>query len=211
MEEGVILEIKDFDTPYTCIPEVESEVIRLKKVEYRRGFYRMEGVMGYEFFHLKKPLLVTNLQVKNHRGWITLMVDDPMHWLGMGELAKLVKSGTVLVGGLGLGLVVHHLITRKDITQVRVIDIDPELISFISPYLPNDTRVEVLNNDYFSYILNCSDKYDSVIIDLWVLNEKSPDSERRWVGESMGVAYNLTKSKLPQAEVLVWGKRGYKF
>ena len=198
-------------TPYTSVPETSNKFVRLKKKPYKRGYYRMEGVDGYEMFRVKKPITVTSLQVNCGGKWITLMVDDPMHLLGMEELAKLCKPGKVLVTGLGLGLVLHPLCQRSDITEIEVIEIDPEVVDFISPYLPKDSRIKIRQDNFFPYLLSGNqDNFNSVIIDLWVLNDNSTDRDREQVKASMLAAYNLSQMKFPEAEVLVWGIRGYK-
>jgi hypothetical protein len=203
-----VLKITEYKTPYTDIPETEGKVVRLKKTKYTRGLYRMEGVKGYEFFYITKPIKVTELQVKDSK-WRTLMVDDPLHWFGMEELAQLCKSGTVLVGGLGLGLILHHLVKRKDITYIKVIEIDPEIVSFIKPYIPKDPRITIEIDNYFHYIVRMDENFDNAVIDLWTIGEDDTQEYRRQVLLSMLSAYILTKHKIPN--VLIWGIRGYTF
>jgi len=206
---GLVLRLDDFETPYTSIPEKQSDFVRLKKTRYARGYYRMEGVRGYELFHLKKPIQVTRLEVKDFDGrWKTLMVDDPMHWLGMGELAEQANPGSVLVAGLGMGLILHHLAKRKDISKITVVEIDPEVIKFVRPYIPKDERIEIIEDNFFSYVTwNPSDEFNTVIIDLWVLKEGDAKERRRQVAASMGVAKALSKRAYPRAKVLIWGVR----
>ena len=73
----------------------------------------MEGVSGYEFFELLKDIVVTELRINNE----VVMVDDPMHWIGMQRLAEACE-GKVLIGGLGLGLILHHFINNKKVTSI---------------------------------------------------------------------------------------------
>jgi len=160
-----VLKISDFETPYTNIPEIGNSFVRLKKIVYESGYYRMEGVKGYDRFQCRKPITVTNLQVKDDKWW-TLMTDDPMHWLGMQELAELAKPGKVLVAGLGMGLILHHLVKREDIKLIGIVEIDHQVINFITPHLPKDKRVRIIPRNFFGYLLDCQEEYDNVIIDL---------------------------------------------
>lgn len=203
-----ILVVDDFKTPYTDVPERASEVVRLKKSILTRGFYRMEGVRGYEYYYLKKPIKITELQVLDGDWW-TLMVDDPKHWYGMEELAELTKPSRVLVGGLGLGLILHHLVKRNDIKEIDVVEIDPEIIRFIEPYIPKDDRINIINMDFFTYVMYNSKRYDTTIVDLWVINENTTKEERENIAMSMKVAYALCKAF--SRKVLIWGVRGYGF
>ena len=209
--KNTVLKITDeYKTPYTEIPEVKGKVVRLKKTKYTKGLYRMEGVKGYEFFYIEKTLQVTELQVKDRNGkWKTLMVDDPLHWLGMEELAQLCKPGSVLVAGLGMGLILHHLVKRNDITQIKVIEIDPEIVNFIKPYIPKDPRITIEIDNYFNYVILTKENYDNVIIDLWVIGEGDSKEHIEHVKKSMITAYILTKNAFPDAKILIWGVRGY--
>lgn len=208
MNESV-LKISDFETPYTNIPEMGNSFVRLKKTVYEGGYYRMEGVKGYDRFQCRKPITVTQLQVKNDK-WQTLMIDDPMHWLGMQELAELAKPSKVLVAGLGMGLILHHLVKQDKTDLIDVVEIDHQIINFITPYLPKDKRIRITPRNFFGYLLDCQEEYDSVIIDLWVISEDLPKSHRQWVKDSMITAYTLATDRYPNAQVLVWGIRGYK-
>lgn len=200
------LTIKEHSTPYTHLPDRQDRVVRLSTVKQARGYYRMENVNGYDFYYCTKPTKVKQLQVLDNN-WHTLMVDDPIHWLGMKELAQLTLQGTVLVGGLGLGLILFHLTAREDITAIKVVEIDPEVIKFIKPHLPSDSRLEIVQADFFTYLLNTSEKFNTTIVDLWVLNEESTAQARQQVATSMGVARALAKQK--GDKVLIWGVRGY--
>lgn len=205
--KGHILQIDRNDSPYNAFPAASSEVVRLIKSRYSRGYYHMESILGYELFQVKNPIEVTSLQVKDHRGWTTLMVDDPLHWLGMGELASLASPGTILVAGLGMGLILYQLVKRQDITSIKVVEIDAELIGFIRPYLPADTRIEICERDFFSYIQTTADMFDTAILDLWVIKGNSAKRERQQVAASMGIARALTTAHAKR--VLIWGLRGY--
>lgn len=177
-------------------------------MKYCKGVYHMEGVMGYEQLQVLKPIEFSRLQVKDPGSkWKTLMVDDPMHWLGMQELASLAMPGSVLVAGLGLGLILHHLVKRDDIDKIVVIEIDPEVISFISPYIPKDSRINIINANFFTFCFDNKVHYNTAIIDLWVLSDKSSKAERERVEQNMIISSGLSKDF--SDKVLIWGIRTY--
>jgi len=128
----------------------------------------------------------------------------------MQQLAELAKPSKVLVGGLGLGLILHHLLKRGDIELIDVIEIDPGIINFITPYLPKDKRINIIPRNFFGYLLDHKENYNSIIIDLWVISGNSPEAQRKQVGDSMMIAYQLATKGYPNTEVLIWGIRGYK-
>ena len=200
-----VLQIESHITPYSLVPKVTSDFYQLSKVTYRRGIYRMEEVLGYEYFQVMKPIIVTKLQFRNtpEGKWEPLMVDDPLHWLGMKELASKC-TGNVLVGGLGMGLILYHLLENKSVQSITIIEIDSELTSFIQPYLPKDRKIKVVHANYFNYVTKTLDMYNSAVIDLWVLSEKS--SNRHNVAQSMSVAKALTSNI--STKVFIWGVKG---
>lgn len=206
------LKITKFETPYSSVKERASDWVRLKKVRYSSGYYRMEGVKGYDVFYLSKPIEVTVLQVRVNGQWRTLMVDDPLHWFGMEEIAELSSGGRVLIAGLGLGLILHHLVKRRDITEIIVYEIDREIISFIKPYIPKDSRIKIINQDYVSFCVQNSiskkETFNTAILDLWVIGEQDSSEHRQHVHSSMATLYTLTKTF--SENVLIWGVKGYK-
>jgi len=214
-DRQLIYKVKEFSTPYTALPEIRSKYYRLKKVRYTRGLYRMENVYGYRYFYVEKPITVTILEYKEGKEWSTLMVDDPMHWFGMRELSELVKPSKVLVAGLGMGLILHHLVKREDVRKIKVVEIDEELVKFIKPYLPDDKRIGIEIKDYYGYLHEHllghrkREDFNSVIIDLWVLGEEDTEMKRKHIAICMDATRKLTKACFPNAKILLWGVRGY--
>ncbi len=67
---------------------------------------------------------------------------------------------SVLVGGLGLGLIPQYLHTQGK--SVDVVEIDSELIDYVDFI---DSSINVIEGDIYTY--NTSNKYDLIIVDLW--------------------------------------------
>lgn len=200
----------DYKTPYTDIPDAEGEFVRLKKAKYHAGLYFHEGVRGYDYFRVRgKGIPVTQLQTKGNDGkWHTWMVDDPMHWEGMAELAELTSPGEVLVGGLGMGLVLHHLVKRQDITGITVVEIDPKVIAFMGKYMPQDPRIHIVRDTLIGYMFNVErPPFNTAILDIWVLGDKSTDDDRKMVAQEMGLYRKLAQGVAQK--VLIWGVKGY--
>lgn len=207
--EDLVYEVKEHVTPYTYATLRQNKNVRLVPCVYKKGYYHMEMVKGYVFFKAVKPIRVIQLQLRRGSEWETVMVDDPMHWLGMKELAELAKPGRVLVAGLGMGLILHHLVKRKDISEIVVVEIDSDVISLIGKYyIPKDERIKIVNDDFFSFIRYNKDRnFDTVILDLWTISEDDDLVKRKTVLHSMVTAYRLCQVLYPHAKVLVWGMR----
>lgn len=156
----------------------------------------MEGVAGYLYYQLKKPIEITSLKINGKE----VMVDDPLHWIGMNLLAKHCK-GKVLIGGLGLGLIIHALFIEGEnaLTKIDVAEVNPDVSKLISPFLPHSPKVELINKDIFT--MNASD-YDTVVLDLWVKGEK--DSPRV-MGMDMLRAFTHFKAQNANNNIYIWG------
>lgn len=74
--------------------------------------------------------------------------------------------GHVLVNGLGLGMVVEGLLHKPGVKSIRVIEIDKDVISLVSPHL-DDHRLRIINADAYEYKPDKGEKFDYVWHDIW--------------------------------------------
>lgn len=174
----------EWKTPLTKVPDTRVGRARIRRDSQARGYYRLEGVaFDSEVYQVVKGRMpVTLLERKTgdiggfdlngHRAgqWKVWMLDDPLHWYGMGERVADLPPGKVLCAGLGLGLMVHHLVARDDVTKITVVEIDSDVVELVSPTLPKDPRIDVVQADYYHYIetIPKEDRPDSVLWDLAV-------------------------------------------
>lgn len=185
--------VKEWETPATRYPEGRCGEAEIKRTHYRKGgVYLMEGVGGYDFFCVERRIPITTLRIAG-RQW---MVDDPLHWEGMKKLAE-KSSGSVLVGGLGLGLVAHALAENPKVKEIDVIERERDVIKLVGPHLPEKVRVHEGN------VFDVEKCYDTVILDLWVTGDKP----RLEIFSEMMGAFGEFKMKCPASKVFVWGTR----
>jgi len=177
----------------------------ITKTKYRRNIYLMEGVDGYELLKVTKPITITELRINGK----VVMLDDPMQWIAMKRLAEACK-GRVLIGGLGLGLILHHLVGNKRVKSIDVVEINKDVIDLIKPFLPDDDRVKIHHDDVLSYKW-VHGNFDTIVLDLWVKNV----SETVVAGVTkynVGITETMIRFQLnnPHAKVFVWGHRNPK-
>jgi len=127
---------------------------------YKPGYYLMEGIDGYLYFEVTKPIQITNLKISGD----VVMVDDPLHWIGMKRIAE-ACYGKVLIGGLGLGIILHHLKNNNKVTRIIVCEIDKDVIELIDPFLPDDSRVMILCESIFKFSTR---PFDVIVLDVLV-------------------------------------------
>lgn len=184
--------VEDWKTPATDYPEkkVGSAEIRRSKI---KGLYLMEGVAGYDFYCSDKPITVTSLYINGEE----VMVDDPLQMKGMEKLAE-HSEGNTLVGGLGLGLVVHELAKNPKVKKIVVVEKNKDVIDLIKPFLPND-KVTIEQGDVLDekWYRKCP---DTVILDIWWWRGGS----REGFGEMMS-AFGKIKLACPNTKVYIWG------
>lgn len=187
-------------------PENKKGTAEIKHFFYDKGFYLMEGVGGYLLADVKKKIQLHSLSINGEE----VMLDDPLHWLGMKLIAE-ASIGKVLVGGLGLGLIVHHLVNNKEVKKIVIYEINKDVIDLIKPLLPKDKRIKIVNKDFF-YQPWRKDIYNTIINDLWI---KSSFNKLKVAGSNDDFniytqLYTL-KANLPNdTKIFFWGMRDRK-
>lgn len=176
--DGSVPVIDEWETPLAGFAGREDGGARLYHTRYTRGVYPMEGVEGHPVYVVDKPIMITQLQLREKSGgdlntdkygrdWYTWMVDDPLHWYGMRERVRALPPGWVVCAGLGLGLMLHHLVQRDDISAITVVERNLDVIHLMEDIVPQDMRIGFVNDDYYEFI-KYSDTPDSVLWDLAV-------------------------------------------
>lgn len=193
------LVVDKWDTPATRYSLEKVGRAKITRSPLKKGFCWMEGVRGYATYYVKNPIPVTSLKL----GREIVMVDDPLQWCGMQDLARHCK-GKVLIGGLGLGLILHALQDNRDVTEIHVIENNFDVIELMLDNLPkDDPKWQIIPADVYWYLdhrAKCQ-KYDTVVLDIWW----GRGSAR--IGMEMLVASTKMKYALPDAKLMIWGHR----
>lgn len=164
VEEEVLKIVGQWRTPLTDVPKQEVGNARLVKQRYAKGHYHMEGIDGHLFWQAEKAITVTALQ-RRERGaaWKTWMVDDPLHWYAMRARVLQLPPGRILIAGLGLGLMLHHMVEREaDFTSVTVVEIDRDVVRLIEPTLPDvwslraRANFKIVEDDFYEELFRLS-------------------------------------------------------
>lgn len=109
--------------------------------------------------------------------------------------------GRVLVGGLGLALFPALLEVNDRVTDVTVVEIDPDVITMMEPYT-DLLGVEVVNDDLMKYA-ECRaarESFDYCYVDIWLHVLDSYRNEPR-------VAHRMQQVLRPGGKVSVWCQR----
>jgi spermidine synthase len=191
-----VLEIKKWK-PFTSLyPERRMGNVEIKKAKYRKGYYLMEGVGGYELFYLQKSVLITVLEIDNFE----IMVDDPLHYIGMSLLAK-ASDGKVLTAGLGLGLYTTFLQSNPRVSGIVVVELNKNVITLVEPLIHKFIKkpTKIIHGN----VLNWAKKgyFDTIMLDLWA-GRGSVD-----IFINMIETYAYFARYNPKAKIFIWGIR----
>lgn len=99
------------------------------------------------------------------RGQTVVMSNTPMEIYDIEEFISEAK-GKILIAGLGLGVLVEGLLSKKEIIKLVAIEKSQDVINLVAPIFKNDSRVEIINADIFKYDVN-GQHYDYGWFDIW--------------------------------------------
>lgn len=200
--ESRTLYIDQWHTPATDYPEAEVGGYRIHRGRYARGVYRYWGLDGYLIFKVRKPILVTNLQQRRGKHWYGWMIDDPPQQRAM-EIYAMHAHGKVLMVGLGLGLYLHELAKNKKVEKITVVEISPEVVLLVEPYLPILPEFTFLLADFFEFIRYDTEQWDTILIDLWVSH--SAEDKMEILYHRILPLIPVLAQKYPKAEITFHG------
>lgn len=195
MDQPSVLKVSEFVTPASSYPLKKLGKAELKRKNYEVGVFPMEGVGGYDMCQLLKEIPVTALHIDGE----DVMVDDPLHWIGMQKLAGYLK-GNVVIGGLGLGLILHALkALEKPAGQINVVELNKDVIDLMSPLMPEAYRSRIIHGNVFNANkLVEFNTINTVLLDVWWT--KGED-----VMDSIISAYYRVQWMFPNCQVYIWG------
>ncbi|EGH2839229.1 hypothetical protein J6187_003805 [Salmonella enterica] len=76
-------------------------------------------------------------------------------------------TGRVLINGLGLGMVLHAVLQKPDVTHVTVIEKSQDVINLVAEAFAHDPRVEIIHADALEYCPPADVTYKVCWHDIW--------------------------------------------
>lgn len=96
----------------------------------------------------------------------TVMSNTPME-LKSNEIAFKNARGSVLIAGLGMGMILEAMLTKSEVTHIRIIEADMAIIQYVGNFFKDDPRVEIIHGDIHEYEPASDEQYDYIWIDIW--------------------------------------------
>lgn len=100
------------------------------------------------------------------RGGTCVMSNTPDE---INDFMRFVRNanGSVLVNGLGIGVLLKALLGKPGITDITVIEKSEDVIKLVAPTYLTDSRVTIINDDAFEYKSPKDKRYNAVWHDIW--------------------------------------------
>jgi hypothetical protein len=183
-----MMAIGKWKTPVSIIPAQSSGDMHIVKRTISKGAELPLRPNTNAIFTRESELTILREGNKNGTDTESVwMSDTPMEYYMAWDLVSRVVGPRVLVVGLGLGLLVHLLALRRDITHIIVVEKSSDVGKMVTPYLPNshkpfipqftDLRIRTIIDDIFN-IYNFIDdipQVETAIGDIW--KDRSEESE----------------------------------
>ena len=80
--------------------------------------------------------------------------------------------GHVLIAGLGLGMILHPILAKKEVAHVTVIEKYADVISLVGPSVKHD-KLTIIEGDIYEWKPAKGTKYETIYFDIWA--EQSTD------------------------------------
>lgn len=75
--------------------------------------------------------------------------------------------GDVLIAGLGLGMILHPVLSKPEVRSVTVIEKFQDVVDLVSHSLPADPRLSIILDDIFDWLPPEGRRYDMIWLDIW--------------------------------------------
>jgi len=103
------------------------------------------------------------LENRNARIW---MSDTPMEQRTNTEFVE-KAHGDVLIAGLGMGMVLHAILNKKEVSSVTVLELELDLIKLIEPYVKHP-KLKIIHADAYEWCKTPKKiKFNCVWLDIW--------------------------------------------
>jgi hypothetical protein len=100
-----------------------------------------------------------------------VMSDTPAeimdHWEILRRLRRAECPTSLLIHGLGLGMVLSAALRNPKIKHVDVVEIAPEVIALVGPHYASDSRVTIQQGDAFTFTWPKGKRWNIVWHDIW--------------------------------------------
>jgi hypothetical protein len=144
------------------IPEGQSGVWRVETFTVSESEAKFENLRA--MFGGGRPI-AAGRYTRLMRGGYLVMSDTPAEMRDH-YVPVLQAKGSVLITGLGLGMVAAAILRRDGVADVTVIEKSPDVIALVAPHM-SDPRLTIIEADAYTWRPPKGKRYDVVWHDIW--------------------------------------------
>lgn len=149
----------DWPKMVDLLPEQEVGEVKISHFEIDRHGAAMESMRG----RMTAPGKFCRLTVGG-----VLMMSDTMNEQRTCSGVVWNAHGRVLIAGLGMGWILHPILSKPEVTEVVVIEKSADVIKAISPSLAQyGNRIKIICADIFEWRPAKGEKFDTIWFDIW--------------------------------------------
>lgn len=143
--------------------KIDKILVTAEQARFQRAKAVFDFYSNYFYCDFKEGLY-TRLYIDEK----LVMSNTPME-ARENRAAIVFSKGTVLVGGLGLGMVIIGMLNNPNVKHITVVEKEQSLIDVVVPIISvyNDfkEKVTIVCSDIFKY--KTSEKFDYIYMDIW--------------------------------------------
>ncbi len=126
-------------------------------------------------------VVIDQVMVVQTRLWVggQMVMSDSTHEARTNREVLFRSRGRVMIAGLGLGYILHPILRKPSVTQVTVIEKNPDVIALVAPTLKSP-KLHIVEADIFKWRPPRGTRYQTIYFDVWPnLSVKNlPDMDR---------------------------------
>lgn len=178
-----------FPPMVTVLPEGERGVAAVQHFEVSEGDSNMTAMHGGASF--VPPGRYARLMVNRS----VVMSDTRFERLTNYEVVRR-SHGRVLIAGLGLGMILHPILRKREVTSVLVVEKYQDVIELVAPH-HRSRKLRVVCADIFEWLPEPGEKYDVIYFDIW--RDQATANLRQ-----MGALHQRFKTRLNRENPASW-------
>jgi len=148
----------DWSVEEFVITQGEADLNNLRCSMNRRHMFRLSAGRYKRLMHSRRGVVMSNTPMEIHSNY------EALH----------AATGSVLINGLGMGMLLEAVLAKPDVTAVRVIELEADVIALVGPHFAHDPRVTIVHADAYTYSPAKGEVFDFVWHDIW--DDITPDN-----------------------------------
>jgi hypothetical protein len=150
------------------LPECNQDGIVIEKFDTREPQWRANNLHYTLHGRGTPPGIYTMLKVDGEL-WMSDTRAEAMDHILFFDWCEMHKAKKILINGLGMGCIVHALLTLESVTSIDIVEIDQRVIDVIGSHYAKDPRVHLHHANAFDQTTRWpkNSKWDAAWHDIW--------------------------------------------